>query len=101
MLKDFGPDVTAYVGYNYSESNKTNSLYAYNTADYARQLNYGISVALTERDRVVFGQAMDMKEHTVRDIDYYWFHDMHCAQLILRYRAKRDSIQASMAFTPW
>ena len=101
MIKDFGPDVTAYVGYQYSESNKTNSLFAYNTADYAKRLYYGVSVALTKRDRVVFGQAMDLNTHTVRDIDYYWFHDMHCAQIVLRYRAKRDSWHVSWAFTPW
>ncbi len=101
MVKDFGPDVAAYVGYYYSASNKTNSLFAYNTDDYARHLDYGISVAVSPRDRVVFGQRMDLGTNTVRDIDYYWFHDMHCAQIILRYRAKRDSWHVSWAFTPW
>ena len=101
MVKDFGPDVAAYVGYYYSASNKTNSLFAYNTDDYARHLDYGISVAVSPRDRVVFGQRLDLETNTVRDIDYYWFHDMHCAQIILRYRAKRDSWHVSWAFTPW
>ena len=101
MLKDFGPDFTAYVGYYYSASRKDNALFAYNTADYARRLDYGVSMVLTPRDRFAFGQSMDMQERRVKDIDYYWFHDMHCAQLILRYRAKRDSWQVRCEFTPW
>lgn len=101
MLKDFGPDVTAYLGYHYSASRKDNALFDYGSDDYARRMDYGISVALTPRDRFVFGQTMDMQSRTVRDIDYYWFHDMHCAQIILRYRAKRDSWQVRWEFTPW
>ena len=58
-------------------------------------------MAVTPRDRFVFGQTMDMQSRTVRDIDYYWFHDMHCAQIVLRYRAKRDSWQVRWEFTPW
>ncbi len=101
MYKDFGPDVTAYLGYHYSSSTKSNSLFDYNNDDYARRLDYGISVVVTPRDRIVFGQEMDMSAHTVKDIDYYWFHDMHCSQVVLRYRAKRDSWHVSWQFTPW
>ena len=101
MVKDFGPDIAAYVGYYYSASRKDNALFEYDTADYARRLDYGVSVALTPRDRFAFGQSRDMQEHRVKDIDYYWFHDMHCAQLILRYRAKRSSWQVRWEFMPW
>ncbi len=101
MVKDFGQKVAAYVGYYYSASNKANSLFAYNTADYARHLDYGLSVAITPLDRLVFGQRLDLETNTVRDIDYYWFHDLHCAEIILRYRAKRDSWHVTWAFTPW
>ncbi|MBR1553564.1 MAG: hypothetical protein IJ631_06100 [Schwartzia sp.] len=101
MVKDFGQRLAAYVGYFYSASNKSNALFAYNTDDYARHLDYGVSVAISPRDRVVFGQRLDLETNTVRDIDYYWFHDLHCAQVVLRYRAKRDSWQVRWAFTPW
>ena len=101
MVKDFGDKFAAYAGYFYSANNKANSLFAYNTDDYARHLDYGVSVAVTPRDRVVFGQRLDLETNTVKDIDYYWFHDLHCAQLILRYRAKRDSWQVRCEFTPW
>ena len=101
LVKDFGDRVAAYVGYYYSVSNKSNSLFAYDTDDYARHLDYGISVAVTPRDRFVFGQRLDLQTNTVRDIDYYWFHDLHCAQIVLRYRAKRNSWRVSWAFTPW
>lgn len=101
LFHDMGPYVTAYAGYHYSAVTVANSLFNYNAEDYARRLDYGISVALTPRDRIVFGQERDMEARTVRDIDYYWFHDMHCAQFIVRYRAKRESWHMSWAFTPW
>ena len=101
MSYDFSPAVTAYVGYRYSTNTKGRTLFAYNADDYSRRFDYGVSLAVTDRDRFVFGQAMDVEKHTVKDIDYYWFHDMHCAQMILRYRAKRDSWHVSCEFTPW
>ena len=72
-----------------------------NSDDYSKRFDYGLSLTLTDRDRVVFGQAMDVERHSVRDIDYYWFHDMHCAQFIVHYRAKRDSWHVKCEFTPW
>ena len=58
-------------------------------------------VQLTERDRFVCGTAYDIDRHTMGDVDYYWYHDMHCVQLVTRYRAKRDSWSVRLNFTPW
>ena len=35
------------------------------------------------------------------DVDYYWFHDLHCSQLILRYRPKRHQWHVDWQFLPW
>ncbi|WP_314620406.1 hypothetical protein [uncultured Selenomonas sp.] len=45
--------------------------------------------------------AYDVDRRTIGDVDYYWYHDMHCVQLITRYRAKRDSWSVRLNFTPW
>lgn len=101
MIKDFGVNLSVYAGYHYSKSTTQNSLFAYGNDDYSDRFDYGASIALTPRDRLVVGQSMDTMTGTVRDTDYYWFHDFHCVQLIVRRRAKRDSWNVSMEFQPW
>ena len=101
MLKDFGTDLTVYAGYHYSKSTTQNSLFDYGLDSYSDRFDYGASIALTPRDRFVVGQSIDTRSGKVRDIDYYWFHDFHCVQLILRRRAKRDSWNVTMEFQPW
>lgn len=101
LLKDMGKDVTAYARYSYAKANIQNSLFAYNVEDYSHKLSFGLSWAFTDRDRIVIGESFDMGRNRQEDVDYYWFHDMHCAQLILRYRAKRDTWHVGMQFTPW
>ena len=34
-------------------------------------------------------------------IDYYWYHDFHCTQMIVRYRSKENSWNIRWQFTPW
>lgn len=101
LLKDMGKDVTVYLRYTYSAANAKNSLFSYDLDDYSRKFSFGVSWAFTDRDRIVVGQSFDVETRRQEDIDYYWFHDMHCAQLILRYRAKRSTWNVSMQFTPW
>ena len=96
-----GKDVTVYLRYTYSATNAKNSLFSYDLDDYSRKFSFGVSWAFTDRDRIVVGQSFDVETRRQEDIDYYWFHDMHCAQLILRYRAKRSTWNVSMQFTPW
>ena len=101
LMKDFGKDVTAYLRYSYAAANIKNSLFDYNLDAYSRKFSFGVSWALSDRDRIVMGQSFDAETRRQEDVDYYWFHDMHCAQLILRYRAKRSTWNVTMQFTPW
>ena len=101
VLHDFSKDVTAYLRYSYSEANSQNSLFDYDLDSYSRKLSFGVSWAFTDRDRIVIGESFDLEARRQEDIDYYWFHDMHCAQLILRYRAKRSTWHVGLQFTPW
>ena len=101
LVKKFSDRLTAYSKYSYAQVYTGNALFDYNVADYNRALYAGLSYQLTERDRFVFGTAYDIERQKIGDIDYYWYHDMHCVQLITRYRAKRNSWSVRLNFTPW
>ena len=101
LLKKFNDRLTVYGKYSYAQLYAGNSLFDYNVSDYNRALYTGLSYQLTEHDRIVCGTAYDLDRRTLGDVDYYWYHDMHCVQLITRYRAKRDSWSVRLNFTPW
>lgn len=101
LLKEFDPKYAAYLIYKYSVVNTDNALFRYNVNDVGRAIKTGLSYRMTKRDRFIVGVQYDEGRRTVRDVDYYWFHDMHCSQFIVRYRAKRSSWQFRLDFTPW
>ena len=101
LVKKFNDRLAAYGKYSYAQIYAGNSLFYYDVADYHRALYAGFSYQLTERDRFVCGTAYDIDRPTLGDVDYYWYHDMHCVQLVTRYRAKRDSWSVRLNFTPW
>ena len=100
-VKSFDDRFAAYAGYYYSATNSKNTLFKYNQDDYSRKFEAGISYRLTDKDRIVIGQNYDLSADELKDVDYYWYHDIHCAQLILRYREKRHSINLGLELIPW
>ena len=101
LLKKFDDRFTAYAKYDYAQNSSQNSLFDYDVADYNKAVYSGFSYQLTDNDRFVCGIAYDVDSHSLRDVDYYWYHDMHCVQLIARYREKRDRWTVKLNFTPW
>ena len=101
VAKEFDKTWAGYASFDYSAVNSQNSLFNFNTNDYARVFRSGVSYRLSDKDRFVCGMQYDLERNTLRDVDYYWYHDIHCSQLILRYRAKRDSWQVKWQFCPW
>ena len=101
LLKYFDDTWAAYLGYYYASSNKENALFAYGLRSYDRKMETGLSYRMDDKNRFVVGFAFDLTSRRLRDIDYYWFHDIHCSQLVLRYRAKRREWQAHWEFIPW
>lgn len=101
LVKSFDDRFAAYAGYHYSTTNSKNTLFNYNQDDYSRKFEAGISYRLTDKDRIVIGQNYDLSADELKDVDYYWYHDIHCAQLILRYREKRHSINLGLELIPW
>lgn len=100
-VKEFDDRWAAYLAYVYSTNTSANSLFDYDLDDYSRKGEAGFSYRLSENDRVVMGLAYNMGQDKLADVDYYWFHDLHCSQVITRYRAKRHSLNLTWQFTPW
>lgn len=101
LLHEFDDRWAAYVAYAYSKYNNQNALFDYDLDDYTQKWQAGASYRMTERDRFVAALEWDAQHGQMNDVDYYWFHDMHCAQLILRYRSKQSTWKVAAQFTPW
>ena len=101
LLKEFNKRLTAFTGYHYTQNTKANSVFNYDSQDYSKKLESGFSYRLDDKNRLVVGQNYDLDAQKVRDVDYYWFHDLHCAEMILRYREKRDKLEIHFEFAPW
>lgn len=101
LLKDFDQRWAAYAAYSYSKNNTRNSLFDFDLDDYSQKIQTGLSYRVTDRDRVAAALEWNAQDGELNDLDYYWFHDFHCTQLILRYRSKQDTWKVQWQFTPW
>jgi len=99
--REFNERLAAYVGYSYDKNNSTNSLFDFDLDDYSRKFQAGVSYWLTPKDRVVVGVKWNADKNTVEDVDYYWYHDLHCSQAVLRWRGKRKKLEVHWEFVPW
>ena len=99
--REFNPRTAAYVGYSYNKNNSKNSVFNFDTDDFSRKLQAGISYYLSPKDRVVVGVKWDADNHRVDDVDYYWYHDLHCSQAIIRWRGKKKKLEVRWEFIPW
>lgn len=100
-LKEFDDRWVTYLGYHYDKNNTQNSIFDYDLDDYSEKITAGFSYTFSPKDRIVVGWAFNGESSKLMDTDYYWFHDMHCAELIVRYREKRDQIKVTAQFAPW
>ncbi|MBE8952827.1 MAG: LPS-assembly protein LptD [Quinella sp. 1Q7] len=99
--REFNERLAAYAGFSYNKNNSTNSLFDFDNDDYSKKLQAGISYAITPKDRVVVGVKWDADNHKLDDVDYYWYHDLHCSQAVLRWRGKRKKLEVHWEFVPW
>ena len=101
LIKDFDDRWAAYTGYHYSKKNRINSLFAYNTDEYSKKLEAGFSYRVDDINRLAVGTKYDLDNKEWKNIDYYWYHDLHCSQLIVRYKSKTNQVSFRWQFTPW
>ena len=60
-----------------------------------------LSYRMDDLNRFVVGVKYDVDSERIKDVDYYWYRDLHCSQVIMRYRAKRNKFEVRWQFTPW
>jgi len=90
-----------YALYSFSQANSKNTVFDFDLDSYSRKFAAGVSYRLDNSNRFVVGSAFDASTHKLQDMDLYWFHDMHCYQLITRYRVKRHEVGFTLQFNPW
>jgi LPS-assembly protein len=100
-VKEFNDAFAMFAGYHYAKTNSRNSLFNYNVDDYSKKFETGFSWRFTPLDRIVVGVNYDVDAKNVADVDYYWYHDIHCAQMVVRYREKREIWNVKFNFVPW
>lgn len=101
LTKDFDERWAAYAGYHYSRKDAASSLFNFGTDDYRRKLEGGFSYRVDEKNRLAVGTKYDLDHGKWKNIDYYWYHDMHCAESIVRYKSLHNQISIRFQFTPW
>lgn len=99
--REFNERLAAYAGFSYDKNTSKNSVFDFDLDDYSRKFQTGVSYRLTPKDRVVVGVKWNADKHTVEDVDYYWYHDLHCSQAVLRWRGKRNKLEVRWEFVPW
>ena len=101
VAREFDERLAAYVGFSYDKNNSTNSVFDFDLDDYSKKFQAGVSYWLTPKDRVVVGLKWNADKSTLEDVDYYWYHDLHCSQAVLRWREKRKKLEVHWEFVPW
>ncbi|MBQ7453688.1 MAG: LPS-assembly protein LptD [Selenomonadaceae bacterium] len=99
--REFNERLAAYAGYSYNKNNSTNTLFEYNNDSFSKKVQAGISYYITPKDRIVIGVKWDADNHRLDDIDYYWYHDLHCSQAVIRWRGKRKKLEVHWEFIPF
>ena len=105
-VKEFDSKWAMYANYSYTKNNTINNLFDYNLDDFSRKFTAGVSYRASDRDRFVVGMAYDLDDgrFEFNKMDYYWFHDLHCSQIIVQYKHykdKDDTLKFKWQFTPW
>ncbi len=99
--KEFDERFAAYAGYHFTKNTTQNSLFDFGLEDYAKRFESGISYRLTDKDRFVAGVRFDVETRKLKDVDFYWYRDLHCSTAVLRWRHKRKKLEVHWQFTPW
>ena len=100
LTKDFDDRWSGYGAYRYQKNNTEVSPFDFDNDSYSRKVEAGFSYRIDENNRVAFGSKYDVDNATWRKFDYYWFHDMHCSQLILPYEGRDNTWKVKWRFLP-
>lgn len=98
-------DFVIYAGYKHTQRNYTTALFDYDTENYGSLFKWGLSWRIAPKDRFVVGFSKDVRGGNLNKVDYYWFHNFHCMELIFNYRMNHynddHSTRVRLQFAPW
>jgi len=97
--KAFSPKLDTWVGYSYRQNK--NNVFEYNSVDLSKELKLGLNYRIDNMNAITYSQSYDLENHRIHDEDYIWHRNLHCWQLDITYRAKRDQIKFNLNTTHW
>jgi hypothetical protein len=99
LTKDWSPRLQTWLGYHYRQDNET--LFAYSRPDMMRELDVGFKYKIDKLNSLTINQSYDVKNSRVYDQDYTWSHNLHCWNVDVTYRAKRDQLLVHLSTVKW
>ncbi len=99
LSKQWSPRFTTTTEYHYTKNHV--SLFNYNEADMARELDVGFTYKIDRMNTIGFRQSYDLDNKEVYDRDYTWYRDLHCWQAVITYRAERGQVRFDLSTTRW
>lgn len=101
LYNSFSPKMTAWTGYHYTKNNSQDALFNYGNADVSQELASGMFYRFDDKNAVSVAHSYDLANSSTVDMDYTWHRDLHCWQLRLTYREKRDQFKIEADITNW
>lgn len=94
-----------YASYKHTQRNYSTTLFDYDTENYGSLVKWGLSWRVAPKDRFVVGFSKDVIGGNMNKVDYYWFHNFHCMEIILNYRINHYNddrrTKIILQFAPW
>ena len=87
------------LAYHYTMNNK--GLFDFNQADMGKELDFGIIYKVDRLNSIGISHRYDLGGHRVYDRDYTWYHNLHCWELAVTYREKRQELVCDLTVTRW
>ena len=97
--KRFNERLQAWTGYYYT-SDKS-SLFDYDDPDMSKEIRTGLSYQLTARDVLKIEHRYDVQNSNTYDLDFAIVHNMHCMELEIGYRHKRNEFNMHWRLINW
>ena len=99
LHKRFDERLQAWTGYYYTSDK--NSLFDYDDPDMSKEIRTGLAYRLTGRDVLTVEHRYDVQNQETYDLDFTLVHNLHCMELELGYRSKRNEFNMHWRLINW
>ena len=98
-------DLVFYMGYKHTQRNRQDALFNFDDENYKSLMKWGMSWRVAPKDRFAVGFSKDVRGGRMDKVDYYWFHNFHCLELIFNacidHYENDHRYKVKMQFAPW